>query len=786
MDQGPLKTAKLKYKMRMNRRAALIAAIISIAFLGIMFRIWYFQSEWGDEYSRLAVRQVTAQEAGRVQQVNQPRRGVITDRNLQPIANSTPVYTVAIDILRLGQRRNTNDRDFIEEALSDIQQKLGIPASQLRPLFARDADGNTINRSQWHIIARNVPANIALPLAEAHREIHTEETTLRSYPDPFFAPQIVGFQRGDASWGIEAHFNDMLTGDIGRTFMSAGAIEEIPVRDGFAIVTTLDADIQRIVQRKADDTFARLPAENVGIIVMAPHTGEILAMAQAPSFSLAEPDNPEFFSHVPTQSAWEALTDHEQTNHMMQVWRNFHTTRSFEPGSIFKPIVIAAAYEEGLVNLHSTFHCDWFRQIHDQRIWCWRQWGHGNLTLREVLYRSCNVGMIDIMNLLGRDTFYRYRGYFGFGERTGIDLPGESAVNSPAVMYSLDRLRPVELATSSMGQGFNATSIQAITAFAALINGGYMMQPFLVSQVIDANGNLVEETRPTVVRRAISQETSDFIRREMQTVIDADAGTGRATQIPGHSIGGKTGTAQQGNRDLNIHTLTYIAYTPVENPEFLILMVIDHIYNPVGQFSAGNTIAPIVRELFQELITMRNLPPTDGDVTLNDWHVMRDGVELVPDFSGRRAVDVVRDLNNMTHGGYQFFPPIGGGSVVTHTIPAAGRPMPQNTVIFIHTDVDSRLPGQMVSVPDVRNMTVDQASVFLADGGLTTVLFMNDRDTERPETNSVPGTWGAEDAANGVVYQEPQPMHYIVSQQFPAPGTEVERGMQVMLRVTTN
>ena len=783
------KVKKTDARRRRDRRAVGLCVLCFLCFGVLFYRVWYWQTNYGEEFSRRVVATVARQEQNRAGREIIPSRGNIVDRNMQPIASSQPVYNVFIDVTLLHEGRSTmSGRTAWENTLNALHEQLNVPRRELLALFDTDTgfyDGELLRRSNHRYVAHQIPAAIALPLAGEFRHVHLTEISQRWYHDPFFAPQVIGFLRGDAIWGLEAFYDNELSGERGRNFWMQGEVEEIPVRDGFTLITTLDADIQRLAQSLVDETFRNMvnPTEAVAMIVQDPNTGEILAMAQAPTFSLADPANPDYITDFALQANWDYLTEGQQLTYMNRLWSNFHTTRSYEPGSIFKPVVIAAAMEEGVLTPQCTFYCAWSRDIYDVTLWCWRRFGHGRIGLSEAVYSSCNMAMIDIMNRLGRDNFYRYRGYFGFGERTGIDFPYEFAVSSPAVMYTFSQLGAVQLATSSMGQGFNATSLQSINAFATLINGGNVMQPLLVSHVVDASGNVVYHNEPQIIRRAISEQTSDFIRREMQNVVTAERGTGRASAIPGHTVAGKTGTGQQ-ERELGINSLTYISYTPVENPEFLVLMVIDHVYDPNDQLFAGNTVVPVVRQFFEELIRMRGLQSSDGTYDLGDWEIAM-GAEIMPDFTGQRLSDVVRNLTNLGYGGFQV---VGSGTHISHTIPAAGRIMPQNAPIFFHMDESTRIDSQMTLVPDVVGQSAEQAGTLISAAGLTVALMTEDRNASDPNQNTLDARTASPPPATTYENGQPvaatpqEPLPYIVYMQFPAPGTEVERGTQVILR----
>jgi stage V sporulation protein D (sporulation-specific penicillin-binding protein) len=501
-------------------------------------------------------------------------------------------------------------------------------------------------------------------------------------------------------------------------------------------------------------------------------------MAQAPTFSLADPFNPEYFTDPYLTEHWPEMTEAERTYQVNRLWRNYHITGSSEPGSVFKPFVIAAAIEEGVITRNFSTYCEGVRIIAEMEVPCHNEWGCRSISLRRALYRSCNLAMATINRMMGRYTFYDYRGYFGFGERTGIDFPGEDAVSHHTVMYPLSHLNAVEMATSSMGQGFNATTIQLINGYAALINGGILRQPHFVSQIVDINGNPVY-TRDTqqFVRRVISEETSEFMRTEMRYVISNTQhippyvlrGTGRLSYIAGHDIGGKTGTAQQGVRADGIHNLSFVTFLPVGNPRYLVLMTIDRIED--GTRSAGDTVAPIMREFLLDLIRIRNIPAV-GEVepTVDDL-----AGAVMPDFAGHRLAEAVNTAIDLQAAGFQAS---GGGTIISHTWPLAGHLIPENSPIIFYTDPDTRLAGRMIAVPDVVGLTAEIAVRVLEDAGLTPVLV-----AERPPTpegaDSEPRTFIPEPVGEDFV--PPPALPYTVHLQFPAPGTEIEQGTQAVL-----
>jgi len=776
------KTSSLVDMHRRNRRAIVMGVLFTLFMIFLFGRKLYIQIEYGDEYVRASIEQQVRERA-----IYSPpvvaERGQITDRNFVPLALSRPEYYVFVDVRYAVSRRN--HEALLVDTIDALYENFDMTRAQIEAIFALNPDGTPVNDRHHYVIATNVLAEIAEPLNDnaGLPDVHARRQTQRWHTDPFFAPHILGFTwGGGTNHGLEQQYNTELSGVTGQAFRTLDThgnpiVVTETVQHGHTLITTLDTDIQNLAQYFVDRTARNIPSSNVGIIVKNPHTGEILAMAQCQTFSLEDPGNPAYFGNAHVRNNWDSLYPEEQTLARVNAWNNFHLTHSYEPGSVFKPFVIAAALEEGVISIHDRFYCPGYINIADRTVYCWYRRGHGSLSLSAVTYRSCNIAMVEINRRLGRDAFYRYRGYFGFGERTGIDLPSESDVSSPAVMYPFSQLGPVQMATSSIGQGFNSTTIQTITAFSSLINGGRLMQPHVVRQIVDADGAVIHENLGTVVRHPISEYTANWLRRDMQLVVSApnQQGTGWRTAIEGHTVGGKTGSAQQGARGTPSEglTLTYIAYTPVDNPEFIVLMVIDQVVD--HNHSAGQTVAPIVRELLEELIELRNMRPSDVPYADSYWQAARAGGGEMPDFSGQRVTDVVLNLNNME----LDFTIVGTGTIVDTQIPHPGRPMPQpgSGHVILYLDEETRTED-MVTVPSVVGLTVVEAERILGEAMLRAVLATG--------TNRSGGTGDYTPGTAGAVERDPTAdaslPPYRIYRQFPEPGTEVERGFQVRLR----
>ena len=772
---------KKRRRVKRNRRMKIVGVFITLCMLALLIRIGYITEIYGADYERWAVRQLVMRQSASVERTIPAAHGGILDRNRQPLVDSERVYNVALDVNVLHSleptRRNPNPQEAILLAVHEI---LDIPMETLWSYLETNPDGTLVAPSFSRIIARQIPSYVVIQFAEKNvRHVILYPVALRRFPDPYLAPQVLGFARGDASWGLERRYRTEMSGEPGRVFRSfqsdsAVFIEDIPARDGHWLVTTLDAGIQRIAQRTVENAALRYQAEYTGIVIMQPQTGEILAMAQWPSFPLDAPDDGTRFTNPQIANFWDNMSPEEQLSHMNRTWSNFFLNRTFEPGSIFKPFVIAAAYEEGAIcPAISHFYCMGVRQVADWPIGCINRNVHGSMNVVEALMVSCNLAMIDIVQAMGRETFYRYRNDFGFGDRTGIDLPGEEAVSGPGVMYTLAQLNPVELATSSFGQGFNTTAIQTINAFAALINGGYVMRPYVVSQIVDAQGNVVDETTPSVVRNILSQHTSDFIREAMQTVV-SPYGTGRRAVIDGYTIGGKTGTGEQGIPRGDWVVTSFLGYMPVEHPQFLAMAI---VYNPAdNQLTAGASAAPMLREVFEAIIQYRQLPPAGAEQVTGT--LMDVGRETLPDFSGMELREITPILNNM---GIDYMI-TGRGAIVSHHIPAPGQPTPRGAPIFLHLDGNIDDLDDLTFMPNVEGLPEARAVEQIVAAGLVPVIVTRP-NMGRSDWASVLDAMETRAGDEEDIEEEDRLADsWIVYRQFPSPGLHIQRGAQVRLR----
>lgn len=493
--------------------------------------------------------------AAKNQQINRyditipPNRGSILDRNNQVLAISTTVYNVALDSLQLAEvaQQYPEEQEKTLTTLCEYFPELDYNTLK-QYVTVNPETGELYMNNHWKYLVKGIERSVKEELEAMNlKGVYFEKSSQRSYPLNSSACHLVGFTRGDAQWGLEGYYNSYMEGTPGRSFILYNGADSVvhqdyDAKDGDTIITTIDYNIQKIAEEVVAETAAEWPAKNVAAMVMDPYTGEIYAMAESHSFDLNNPNEiPEWETDTKYTENWDQLSSEEQLEYLNTMWKNFCVSDTYEPGSIFKPMLVAAALEEGVITPNSSFQCNGYTDIGGYRIKCHLVSGHGNINVEQIMAQSCNMGVIQIANLLGADKFYEYQREFGFGDYTGIDLPGEAA----GQLHSKESIGPTELATMSFGQTFNCTSIQVIAAFSSLINGGNLVKPHVVSQIVDADGNVVLENDTEVVRRVISEKTSAYMRTALKATVEN--GLAKKLEIDGYSIGCKTGTAQQGS-----------------------------------------------------------------------------------------------------------------------------------------------------------------------------------------------------------------------------------------------
>ena len=428
--------------------------------------------------------------------------------------------------------------------------------------------------------------------------VKVDEDFKRYYPYNELASKVLGFTGGDNQGiiGLEVKYEEYLKGKNGTilTTTDARGVELNGVAEdrvepvaGNTLQISLDYNIQMYAQQMAEKVMEEKQADKVGILLMNPQNGEILAMVNVPEFNLNDP----FTLNTGADSA--SMSDEDRQNALNQMWRNGCINDTYEPGSTFKAITASACLEAGAVRLEDTFSCPGYRVVEDRKIRCHKVGGHGGETFVQGIQNSCNPVFIDIGLRLGTDDFYKYFQQFGLMDLTGVDLPGEAGT----IMHKKENVGMVELATMSFGQSFQVSPMQMATTFSALVNGGRRVTPHFGVRILDAEGKEVEKFKYEEKKGIVSEETSATMRMLLESVVSE--GSGKNAYIEGYSIGGKTATSQTLPRSANKYISSFIGFAPADDPQILGMCV---IYNPQGIYYGGTIAAPVVRNIFESIL----------------------------------------------------------------------------------------------------------------------------------------------------------------------------------------
>ncbi len=588
----------------------------------------------------------------------EPKRGRILDRNGNLLAYNISVATVMAIPAQIEDAKTTAAK--LAPILNMNEQKLYEKITKKSLIEYITPEGRRISEAK----AKEVQA-LDLP------GIVIAEDSKRVYPNGELAAHILGFAGGynQGLTGLELVYDEALKGTPGAiSFYADGkggsmpgeSTRFLPATNGLDLVTTLDLTIQNILEREMKQAMLTYDPEGVIGIVVSPKTGEILAMASYPTF------NPGKYQEYPA----------EIYNRNMPIWK------MYEPGSTFKIITLAAALEETKVDLkNSRFHDPGFAVVAGARMRCWKAGGHGSQTFMEVVENSCNPGFVELGMRLGKEKLFQYIKNFGFGQKTGIDLRGEAT----GILFKLNRVGPVELATTAFGQGVSVTPIQQVMAVSAAVNGGKLFTPFLAKQWIDPkSGDVVNESTPTPKRTVISETTSKQVREALESVVAK--GTGYRAYIEGYRMGGKTGTAQKvgptGHYLANNHIVSFIGIAPMDDPELVIYVAVD---NPKGIQFGGLVSAPIVKNVMEESLQYLNILPRKGGLPNEKKFFDSIRYESVPDLLGMSLTEI-----RNAHYGIQL-DVAGEGKYVIDQSPAAGTRIREGLKIRIYLGDKSQI-----------------------------------------------------------------------------------------------
>ena len=600
----------------MKKKLVMLFGAIILAFVFLIGWITVINATKGEKYTKVVLDQ---------QQYNNHtipfKRGDIIDRNGTKLATSERVYNVIIDAEIL-----TSKKKYMNPTLNALKKCFNLKKNTVRKQVKKNPN------SRYLIVKTGVSYEDAQKFTkisedtEKHPNVQgvwLEEDYERKYPYNTLASDVIGFTTNGnvGSNGIEASYNSSLNGTNGREYgyVDENSGFERTVKEpanGSTVVSTIDLQVQSIVEQHIlafneehkDEETEGEGSKSTGVIVMNPQNGEILAEASYPNYDL---NNPRDLTRYYSKDTIKSMSSDEKLEKLNELWKNFCVSDTYEPGSTFKPFTISAGLETGILKGDETYVCNGVMHVGDHDIHCSNRKGHGTETLKEALENSCNVSLMQIGAKIGTEEFSRYQKLFGFGEYTGIDLPGEGETSG--LLYTPEKMDAASLATNAFGQNFNVTMTQMAASFCSLINGGNYYEPHVVKQIQDENGNVTENKDPVLVKKTISQETSEIIKDYMLGVVEE--GTGATAAVEGYAVGGKTGTAEKLPRGNGKYLVSFIGYAPQENPQVMVYVVIDE---PNVEYQANSGYATrlasqIMTDIFPYLGIEKAADATTGD-----------------------------------------------------------------------------------------------------------------------------------------------------------------------------
>ena len=758
-DAGKRKEiSRLRADSGQHHRIMLVMAVLGVlAFLPIAAQLYRLMVVEYDYYAAKALRNQTRTTAVTAQ------RGNIYDRNMNILASSVSVENVYLDPHELKQAKE--DIDQIAATLGQILQK--------DPAWIKEQAADF--KQRYKQVASRIDEECAAKIRAFINEydikgIHLEPNTKRTYPYGTLAAQVIGFTNASnqGSEGVEASYNSFLEGSAGKVITSKGNNEmDMPFsyekyvtsRQGDSLILTLDTTVQACLEKQMEAAVTRYDVQNGAFgLVMNAKTGEILAMATLGSYdpnSYLEIADEDIKAELETLKQAGNEAAYKEALHAAQLkqWRNRVLSDGYEPGSTFKVLTMAAALDSGAIDLETNFHCGGSEQIpgRSQLLHCWRSQGHGAQKTPQALQNSCNLAFAHIALKLGGEKFYEYIEKFGILEKTGIDLAGESkgVFFDRSLVVNTEKWGTASLTSGSFGQTFKITPLQLVRAIASVVNGGNLMEPYLVSEIIDADGNTVLKQEPTVVRQTISKETSDTMRTLIQSVVEE--GTAKNAQVAGFSIGGKTGTSEkidvfdENDQRVLDKIVSFVGIAPMEDPEYIVLVALDTPSRATGIYISGGVMAaPTVGAVMADILPYLGVERHYAENDVASQEIVLD------DYTGKTAEETEKLLKNQSLTA-RF---IGNGETVTGQIPAAGKTVPGGSELLVY--LGEAAPERMVQVPDFLGMNRAQAAA--AAGALEIYILHS----------------GSSDSAANVV---------VTSQDTPA-GTEVPAGTTIQLEFT--
>ena len=717
----------------LSRTGVILILCGIVAFLPVVGMLTNLMVFRHDEYSEKALNNQT-----RTTTVT-ASRGSIYDRNMNVMAVSTSVENVFLDPKELHD--NQVDLNLVANTLGEILN--------LDPAWIQEQASDITMR--YKMLATKQPDEVTSKIRDFIVEndiigIHLEPDSKRTYPYSSLAAQVIGFTNSSnvGAEGIEAYYNNTLQGTAGKVITTKGNYEtEMPysfekyyeASDGNSVVLTLDTTVQYYLEKNMEAAVEKYDVQNGAFgLVMNVKTGEVLGMATLGGYDpnnyleIGDPAVQQELDRL--KGAYSTLQEGSEAYDKavnayqealiaarLAQWRNRVVSDGYEPGSTFKTITMAAAIEEGTTTVNDSFYCggsEMFVERGSTPLHCWRHSGHGAESTFQALQNSCNIAFAHIGLKLGGEKFYEYVKAFGLLEPTGLGMSGESGgvffPKSTITDSSADGYGAALIA-GSFGQTFKVTPVQLVRAISAVVNGGYLMQPYVVSEILDDSGNVVEKTEPTVIRQVISEETSSIMRDMILSVVEE--GTAGNAKIAGYSIGGKTGTSEkvdvydENGEAVDDKIVSFVGIAPMDDPQYIVLVALDTPSTETGYYISGGVMAaPTVRGVLEDILPYLGV---SRDYTGVDMSSVEVDMPSLTGMTEQEAKAALQD-ESLT---YEL---VGSGSTVTGQIPQAGAKLPGNSEVILYMGQEP--PEDLVTVPDFTGMTIGQANQAAANAGL--------------------------------------------------------------------
>lgn len=688
---------------RMKKRIMFLLCVLTAALLFLVLRIAYLQIVQGSQLKTEALDQQTKDS------IITPKRGTIYDTNGKVLAVSASVNTI---YAQPSQIREDKGETVVAQKLSEI---LGMDYDEVYHKITKKVSYVEIKKKVEEDVSDKIRA---LKTDKATKKYFTgiglTEDSKRYYPYSTLASQVIGFVGSDNQGlaGVEASYNSYLKGTPGRisslknakgTNMEEEHEEQTASKDGNNLVLTIDETIQHYMENHLKTAYVENKLGNGACgIVMNVKTGEVLAMATEGDFDLNDPFT---LNSEETQNSIDALPDDEKTaaksEALQKMWRNKAVSDTYEPGSTFKILVAASALEEKTVTLKDQFYCTGSLKVGGNTIRCWKAAGHGAETFLQGIQNSCNPVFMQVGMKLGADRFIQHYNAFGLNVKTGIDLPGEAV----GIFHQRKNFNETEIATASFGQGFQITPLQLITAVCSVVNGGYLMQPHVVSEIRDSNNNLVKKIEPKVVRQTVSNETSQTMRGVLESVVSE--GSASRGYIAGYRVGGKTGTSEKQPRSAHKKIASFLGFAPANDPEIACLVILDE--PNAGQYFGGIIAAPVAHDIMQDVLDYLQVPKQYTEEEMQKLN------KKMPDVKGKTLSEAKTILKE-----YSFNVKVqGNGNQVVTQMPAADTTLSENSTVVLYTD-DTAVE-KSIELPNLKGKTYAQAKAQLKALGLNVI-----------------------------------------------------------------